>query len=639
MTDANSSGARLPAIYLVAWYGITGLLMVALGSLRYPVAFWQLGREPRLVLGLMLCAHLASGAVILLLRYRRRELTLPEALTITTAVFGLALLLLFGLQVFGSRTVVIATFGGGLVVCGLPFFMRRSHVVYVLVLAMVAAASLELRSSSPRASIAPTGPREAVLPSNLYSVRALSFPDAVPRSSVNGGGLAAIGNQFLLTTGDGKLYVLNRQQRELEVRPVRGRVPINTESFRSTVSNDKVEVNLFRVTGLLVHEVSPTTIRVFASYHFWKEHEGCFVLRVSMVEGNPADLWQADELAWSTVFESLPCLPIKGQYRQFAGNASGGRMVLLDDNTLLVTVGDHEFDGVNAAEDYPQDASASYGKIVLIDLASPTRATRIFTMGHRNAQGLIVKSDGTIWATEHGPHGGDELNRIVPGRNYGWPLETYGTNYESRGWPLNKSQGRHDMFTPPVFAWVPSVGISSLLEVGGEKFSKWNGDLLVASLAGSTLFRVRVSGDRALFVEPIRYGARIRDLALSRDGSIALWGDGGEVVFLEPVEEQGIAGETMFWSACGGCHVVSTGSGHGIGPDLRAIATRGVAAAERFDYSKGLAALGGQWTAERLDAFLLDPEAVAPDTKMRNVSVKDPATRAAIVEYLRTLRE
>src|SRR5687767_8257344 len=88
MTDASSPGARLPAIYLVAWYGITGLLMVALGSSRYPVAFWQLGREARLVLGLMTCAHLASGAVILLLRYRTRESTLGKALTITTAIFG-----------------------------------------------------------------------------------------------------------------------------------------------------------------------------------------------------------------------------------------------------------------------------------------------------------------------------------------------------------------------------------------------------------------------------------------------------------------------------------------------------------------------------------------------------------------------
>ena len=117
-------------------------------------------------------------------------------------------------------------------------------------------------------------------------------------------------------------------------------------------------------------------------------------------------------------------------------------MVLLDDSRLLFSVGDYQHDGWNREQMLPQNDDAEYGKTVLIDLN--TGESSIHTKGHRNPQGLYVSPTGTIWSTEHGPRGGDELNMIMQGANYGWPLVTYGTEYGDKIWPLNSSQGQHE---------------------------------------------------------------------------------------------------------------------------------------------------------------------------------------------------
>ena len=94
-------------------------------------------------------------------------------------------------------------------------------------------------------------------------------------------------------------------------------------------------------------------------------------------------------------------------------------MVLLDNRNLLLAVGDHMYDGVESDEILPQEKTAAYGKTVLINLES--RAASIYSLGHRNPQGLDLDVHGNIWETEHGPRGGDELNLIRKGKNYGWP--------------------------------------------------------------------------------------------------------------------------------------------------------------------------------------------------------------------------
>ena len=164
--------------------------------------------------------------------------------------------------------------------------------------------------------------------------------------------------------------------------------------------------------------------------------------------------------------------------------------------------------------------NVSYGKTLLIDMY--TGAASTFTTGHRNQEGLYIDPTGNIWSSEHGPKGGDELNLLVKDRNYGWPIVTYGTNYDAMPWPLNPHPGRHDGFEAPVYAWVPSVGLSSITSVRKKLFDRWKGDLLVASLGGMSIWRVRTDRGRVVTAERIEIGERIRDLIEDEEGRLIL---------------------------------------------------------------------------------------------------------------------
>src|SRR5690606_29312120 len=229
-------------------------------------------------------------------------------------------------------------------------------------------------------------------------------------------------------------------------------------------------------------------------------------------------------------FETQPCLSLEtwdGGMTHVPSMDAGGRLAALSDHELLLTVGHFAAPDIQSREN-------SYGKVLLIDLH--TGESRVYTTGHRNPQGLTVASDGTIWLTEHGPRGGDELNRIVDGRNYGFPVVTYGTDYGALTWRANPRPGRHDGFEGPIFAWVPSVGISQLVEIDSRLFSHWENDIVVSSLGGRSLFRLRVQDGRVVFAEPIPIGHRIRDIVEMSDGTLALKTDDDVILFVRPLD-------------------------------------------------------------------------------------------------------
>lgn len=192
--------------------------------------------------------------------------------------------------------------------------------------------------------------------------------------------------------------------------------------------------------------------------------------------------------------------------------------------------GDHLFFGVGerAEPNNAQDLGNPFGKIhrVLADGGIPednpfvgvaSAIASIWSYGHRNPQGLIVHPvTRELWATEHGPKGGDELNRILEGRNYGWPLVTFGTNYD--GTIISKQTTRAGIESPRV-DWTPSIGASDLHFYTADRFPNWRNHLLVASLAKQELRLVRVEGgdvvDQDVLIEGL---GRVRDVTVGPDG-------------------------------------------------------------------------------------------------------------------------
>ena len=156
-----------------------------------------------------------------------------------------------------------------------------------------------------------------------------------------------------------------------------------------------------------------------------------------------------------------------------------------------------------------------------------------WSLGHRNPYGLAFASDGRLWETEMGPRGGDELNLILPGKNYGWPLVSEGRNYD--GVPIPKHSSRPDIEAPKLY-WAPSVSPTSLLIYSGDLFRQWKGDGIIGSLSGHALIHVRIRGTQASKVEQWNMGHRIRFVGQGPDGAVYLLEDGssGRLLRLTP---------------------------------------------------------------------------------------------------------
>src|SRR4029453_19075172 len=161
-------------------------------------------------------------------------------------------------------------------------------------------------------------------------------------------------------------------------------------------------------------------------------------------------------------------------------------------------------------------------------------AAQFWTIGHRNVLGLSFASDGRLWASEMGPQGGDEVNLILPGRNYGWARVSKGSHYDGRDIPDHKPGGG---FEAPKVWWNPSISPGALMIYTGNKFPQWKGDALIGALSGEAFIRVDIDGDKARKADQWDMGARIRAVDQGPDGSVYLLEDGpsgGRLLRLDP---------------------------------------------------------------------------------------------------------
>ena len=220
---------------------------------------------------------------------------------------------------------------------------------------------------------------------------------------------------------------------------------------------------------------------------------------------------------------------------------------------LFLTLGDRQVPPEGKLEAHPaQDLTNHHGKIVRLhddgrvpaDNPFVSRAgakPEIWSYGHRNVQGLAIHPEtGDIWTNEHGPQGGDELNRVQPGRNYGWPVIGFGVNYQT-GAAIHAGTHREGM-EQPAQVWVPSIGISGLMIYTGDRFPEWRGNLFVGGMARQRLARLTLNGQRVTGEETlVPQMGRIRDVRQGPDGLIYLVTDNREgkptpILRMEPVE-------------------------------------------------------------------------------------------------------
>ena len=223
----------------------------------------------------------------------------------------------------------------------------------------------------------------------------------------------------------------------------------------------------------------------------------------------------------TTIFEATP--------EKKAGAHYGARVAFMRDGTLLMTIGD--------GFDYREQAQSlenTFGKIVRIGVdgapppdnpfaAEAGAHAAIYTLGHRNAQGLAIDpASGVVFATEHGPLGGDELNVILPGMNYGWPLASYGLDYSgAQITPYTELPGK----TSPVAHWTPSIAPSGLAVYRGAMFPEWEGDLLLGAMSDADearqgLYRLDIEAGKVVAEEIYLKGERVRDVRVGPDGAI-----------------------------------------------------------------------------------------------------------------------
>jgi aldose sugar dehydrogenase len=646
-------GARRP----LAWHALAVPILLTLPILKFEVLWWALPRRDLLVFAVLLGGYLVSAVAALVLVRSPGLKAFMGAATITLAVFSVLMVALLLSQDHVSRFLLVTMVAASVVLVPLSVALpaRRREMIALCVGALVFASLAAFKVT--RSNSQPTAATESLIKSAFYSVRAVSHTGLIPRPATRGGGLAMVGKDVLLGTGDGHLYVLRLAPDSdvLNVEELPTHVPANREEFAAAFGGSahaprrsseyglsglagppRVQTWRFRIADVITHR-HDDRLQIIASHHFWKAEQQCFVVRVSVLNAQAGSLVASvREGTWQTLYESTPCVPITGEHRKrgknpFEGEEIGGRLALLDEQTLLLTLGDHGFSGIASRQAFAQDPAASYGKTIRIDLR--TGASEIFTLGHRNPQGLYVAKDGRVWLTEHGPQGGDELNLLNAQANYGWPLVTYGTDYGSLAWPLSQQQARHARYSPPTHAWLPSIGVSNLIMVQAGKFPIWNGDLLAGSLATQSLYRIVLEGDHVVLDEAIPIGKRIRDLIELPDGRIMLWTDDAAIVTLDPAS--GATGSMLFATLCSGCHQKADGMSHRLGPDLYGVFDRRVASAPGYDeYSQALKAMSGQWTTARLDAFLRHPQDVVPGTTMDFAGIADAQHRAAVIEYL-----
>lgn len=352
---------------------------------------------------------------------------------------------------------------------------------------------------------------------------------------INGkyGGIEKIKNNILFVSGDGKALILD--EKNLKFNEINTfDLKINKKEFIKNYEKDFGKLRLqrrFGVKDIYINNFQGETI-LFLSSIFYNIEKDCYNL--SLFKSTISSKINLKFNGIKKVFETKKCLVIENNLpsstsyklsKNFAPTSASGRIEKINEDSILLTVGDFLYDGVNS-ENLVQDKKNDYGKILKINIKD--YSYKIFSIGHRNPQGITLIDQNNIFASEHGPAGGDEINKIEENNNYGWPYKTYGTDYGKKNWPIkNKKKHSLENYVEPIISWTPSIAVSEIVFYDSNYFEKWKNSLLVSTLKDKSLYRIIMSKkfDKVLNIEKIEIGYRMRDIIIDEKGRIIILTD------------------------------------------------------------------------------------------------------------------
>ena len=479
----------------------------------------------------------------------------------------------------------------------------------------------------------------------------------------HGGGIAEANDTILFVSPQGQIGYFHLKEKTVDFYDLT--VPMNIQAVMDSRfwMHPRINPNFFRVHDILLTEDQR---HLYVSHHDYRD--ACVSVVISRIEIDlSADVPTFPNSDWERFATMEPCMDlavIEASQWQYSGNMSGGRMIQYDESSILMGVGSLTWP--YAEEVLAAGGQVDLAKMFLFDLETGERT--LFAEGLRNPQGLAMDAQGGIWEVESGPQGGDELNFISQDKHYGFPNVSLGMGYASLGVPRttiysNPVQGRHEGYEAPSYAWMPSIAPSSAIAIDTEHaFELWENDLIVGSLRGKALFRVRTDGSEVIYAEPINLDRRIRDMIQLSTGELVIWDDFKHLIFIRDefaTAESPLGSDTFSisgydgirvreaavletnrdaWAAggfnvhCAGCHAIDDGPSSG--PTLAGLFDRGVGNLERYPYSPGLADAGGRWTEDRLAKFMMNPESIAPGSSMPAINLDQWEARA-IATYIK----
>ena len=284
---------------------------------------------------------------------------------------------------------------------------------------------------------------------------------------------------------------------------------------RAIKATERLNDSRFAVTDIGILTESATKTDLLISFPTFNRAKDCMsvhlyrytlnlVPKISLTRGK---LW----------FKSNPCVPVS------AVQHAAGRLAVIDEKSAYLTIGDlgySEIDNVNRRGDL--------GSVFKV---SATTREKIST-GHRNQQGILMIGKD-LYTSEHGPRGGDELNIIEKGVDYGWPTVTYGEPYSSGDYVRPKRTGSHDGYRKPLTYWVPSVAPTELVQLNGSQWGQWSGHLVMGTLRDESLIFIELlDAKRVGEITTHSVNERIRDLEIGAQGEMIATTDSGRLLFI-----------------------------------------------------------------------------------------------------------